>query len=97
MSPRRNDAFYYCNTSAFALSLSIIVLLASQDLRELAKMKVLEIIVALDLLALLVAHISGSTFGVVQLLTCTVLVLVAPVALLAMSLGIWGKYFWDEL
>lgn len=97
LSPWRYDGFYYCNTAAFGLSLSIIVLLASQDLRELAKMKVLEIIVTLDLLMLLAAYITGSTFGMVQLLTCTVLVLIVPVALIVTSLGIWGKYFWNEL
>ncbi|XBJ13777.1 hypothetical protein VPH35_005900 [Triticum aestivum] len=48
-SPRRYTTFYYCNTTAFALSLSIMLLVASQDLGRLAKVKVLEIIVALDL------------------------------------------------
>jgi di/tricarboxylate transporter len=80
-----------------ALSLSIIVLLASQDLRRLAKMKVLEILVALDVLALLIAYIVGSTFGLRELGICAGLVIIVPVALVVMSSGVCGKYFWDEL
>jgi hypothetical protein len=96
-SRNRYSTFYYCNTAALALSLSIIVLLASQDLRRLAKMKVLEILVALDVLALLIAYIVGSTFGLRELGICAGLVIIVPVALVVMSSGVCGKYFWDEL
>ncbi|KAI5007860.1 hypothetical protein ZWY2020_008908 [Hordeum vulgare] len=96
-SPRRYTTFYYCNTAAFALSLSIVLLVASQDLRRLAKIKVLEIIVALDVLALLMAYIVGSTFGLEELGVCAGLVLIVPVALIVMSSRVCGKYFWDEL
>ncbi|EMS68574.1 hypothetical protein TRIUR3_22431 [Triticum urartu] len=96
-SPRRYTTFYYCNTAAFALSLSIVLLVASQDLRRLAKIKVLEIIVALDVLALLMAYIVGSTFGLEELGVCAGLVLTVPVALVIMSSRVCGKYFWDEL
>ena len=73
------------------------LLVASQDLRRLAKIKVLEIIVALDVLALLMAYIVGSTFGLEELGVCAGLVLIVPVALVVMSSRICGKYFWDEL
>lgn len=96
-SPWRYATFYYCNTIAFALSLSIVLLVASEDLRKLAKIKVLEIIVALDVLALLVAYIVGSTFGFKELCVCAGLVLIVPVALIVMSSRVCGKYFWDEL
>ncbi|KAM3364831.1 hypothetical protein ACQJBY_014905 [Aegilops geniculata] len=96
-SPWRYNTFYYRNTVAFALSLSIMLLVASQDLRRLAKIKVLEIMVALDVLALLMAYIVGSTFGFTELCVCAGLVLVVPVALVVMSSRICGKYFWDEL
>ncbi|KAM3364887.1 hypothetical protein ACQJBY_014945 [Aegilops geniculata] len=96
-SPWRYTTFYYCNTVAFALSLSIVLLVASEDLRRLAKIKVLEIIVALDVLALLVSYIVGSTFGLKELGVCAGLVLIVPVALIVMSSRVCGKYFWDEL
>ncbi|KAE8821813.1 hypothetical protein D1007_00223 [Hordeum vulgare] len=90
-SPRRYTTFYYCNTAAFALSLSIVLLVASQDLRRLAKIKVLEIIVALDVLALLMAYIVGSTFGLEELGVCAGLVLIVPVALIVMSSRVVGN------
>ncbi|KAF7014859.1 unnamed protein product [Triticum aestivum] len=96
-SPWRYKTFYYCNTVAFALSLSTMLLVASQDLRRLAKIKVLEIMVALDVLALLMAYIVGSTFGLTELGVCAGLVLIVPVALVVMSSRVCGKYFWDEL
>jgi hypothetical protein len=88
--------FYYSNTAAFSLSLSIILLLASRDLRRLAKTKVLEALVALDVMALLLAYVAGSSFGLVELGVCAGLVLVVPVALVVMSSRHYGKYFWDE-
>lgn len=86
----RYTAFYYSNTAAFALSLSIVVLLASQDLRRSSY-------VALDVLALLIAYIVGSTFGLKELGGCAGLVLIVPVALVVMSSRVCGRYFWDEL
>ncbi|KAF7007597.1 hypothetical protein CFC21_022523 [Triticum aestivum] len=94
--PRRYTTFYYCNTAAFALSLSIMLLVASENLRRLAKIKVLEILVALDVLALLIAYIAGSTFELKELGVCAGLVLIVPVALVVMSSRVCGKYFWDE-
>lgn len=97
-SPGRFRAFYYCNTAAFALSLSIMLLLASRDLRKLARTKALEILVGLDVLALLVAYIAGSTFGVMELAVCSGLVLIVPLALVVVSSSrLGGKYFWDEV
>ncbi|KAF7040872.1 hypothetical protein CFC21_050739 [Triticum aestivum] len=84
--------FYYANTLAFALSLSIIMLLASQDVRKLAKTKALKILVALDVLALWVAYICGSSFnGITQMVS------LAIVFVLLLALTIRGKYFWDEV
>jgi hypothetical protein len=88
--------FFYSNTAAFSLSLSIILLLASRDLRRLAKTKALEALVALDVMALLLAYVAGSSFGLVELGVCAGLVLVVPVALVVMSSRHYGKYFWDE-
>ncbi|KAI5021188.1 hypothetical protein ZWY2020_055033 [Hordeum vulgare] len=79
------------------LSPSCMLLVASEDLRRLAKVKVLEIIVAMDVLALLMAYIVGSTFRLKQLGVCAGLVLVVPVALIVMSSRVCGRYFWDEL
>jgi hypothetical protein len=89
--------FFYSNTAAFSLSLSIILLLASRDLRRLAKTKVLEALLALDVTALLLAYVAGSSFGLVELGVCAGMVLVVPVALVVMSSRHYGKYFWDEI
>ncbi|KAF6987385.1 hypothetical protein CFC21_005039 [Triticum aestivum] len=97
VSPTRCRIFYYSNTAAFALSLSIILLLASQDLLRLAKIKALEILVALNVMALLVAYVAAASFGLVQLLVCVGLVLAVPVALVVMSSRLCGNYFWDGL
>lgn len=97
VSPTRCRIFYYSNTAAFALSLSIILLLASQDLLRLAKIKALEILVALNVMALLVAYVAAASFGSVQLLVCVGLVLAVPVALVVMSSRLCGNYFWDGL
>ncbi|PNT60781.1 uncharacterized protein LOC112269529 [Brachypodium distachyon] len=97
VSPTRYRTFYYSNTAAFALSLSIVLLLASHDLRKLAKLKALEALVGMDVLALLVAYIAGSTFSFVELVACVGLVLIVPLALVLMSSRLCGKFFWDEL
>ncbi|VAH24128.1 unnamed protein product [Triticum turgidum subsp. durum] len=99
-SPARCRVFYYANTAALALSLSLILLLGSQDLRRLARVKALdlEILVALHVVALLVAYLAGAgSFGDLQLLVCAGVVLVVPLALVAMSSRLCGNYFWDEL
>ncbi|KAE8802095.1 hypothetical protein D1007_22372 [Hordeum vulgare] len=61
------------------------------------EVKVLEIIVAMDVLALLMAYIVASTFRLKQLGICAGLVLIVPVALIVMSSRVCGRYFWDEL
>lgn len=100
VSPARCRVFYYANTAAFAFSLSLVLLLAlgTQALRRLARVKALEILVALDVVALLVAYLAGAaSFGQLQLVVCAGLALVVPLALVAMSSRLCGKYFWDEL
>ncbi|KAF7012798.1 unnamed protein product [Triticum aestivum] len=98
VSPARCRVFYYANTAALALSLSLILLLGSQDLRRLARVKALEILIALDVVALLVAYLAGAgSFGDLQLVVCAGVVLVVPLVLVAMSSRLCGKYFWDEL
>lgn len=83
--------FYYHNTVAFSLSFPLNLLLVSLDLHKLAKTRVLKVIMALEVMALLVPWVIGSSFGMVNLMVYANLMLVVPVALVIISPHFRGK------